>query len=133
MYKEVSCFNNQHAKNNLGVIYKNGYNQIKKDVGLATEYFKEAIKKNDALSMYNLSNILLDENEDSSSKSIELLIESYSLKFEPSLKLLCFLLFQKCESLNYWMKELESYNKKSNKLIEDISHVWSDMKLLISN
>ena len=35
-------FNNQFAKNNLGVIYKNGVD-INKNVFLAKEYFKEAI------------------------------------------------------------------------------------------
>ena len=42
LYKEVANINNQFAKNNLGVIFKNGVD-INKNVFLAKEYFKEAI------------------------------------------------------------------------------------------
>ncbi|KAK8837256.1 hypothetical protein M9Y10_036686 [Tritrichomonas musculus] len=40
-YKDLSNLNNEHAKNNLGVIYKNGFENINKNILLAKEYFKE--------------------------------------------------------------------------------------------
>ena len=45
-YKSISSFNNKYAKNNLGIIYKNGFNDIiKQNIGLAKEYFNEAIRQ----------------------------------------------------------------------------------------
>ena len=60
-YKEASTFNNQYAKNNLGIIYKNGFgDNVKKHTGNAIVYFEEAIRKgNDYLSMYNLAHIYI--------------------------------------------------------------------------
>ena len=34
-YKYASCFNDQYAKNNLGVIFKNGFCGVEKNLGLA--------------------------------------------------------------------------------------------------
>ena len=58
-YKEGSSFNNEYAKNNFGVNIKNGfYDKIQPKIGLAIEYFEEAIRqKNDPVTMFNLSNI----------------------------------------------------------------------------
>ena len=39
-FKESSCFNNNCAKNNLGVIYKNG-EKVMKNINHAIEYFEE--------------------------------------------------------------------------------------------
>lgn len=104
LYKEVSCFNNSHAKNNLGVIYKNGIGNIEKRVFLAKEYFQEAIKKkNDHLSMLNLANIYLDEEESVTlktdkklfrNKAIHLLIESAFQENAISEFFLCLLLIK---------------------------------------
>ncbi|KAK8898369.1 hypothetical protein M9Y10_000654 [Tritrichomonas musculus] len=60
-YKEGSSMDDNRAKNNLGVIFKNGfYDEISPNPGLAIEYFKEAIRqKNDILSMFNLSTIYM--------------------------------------------------------------------------
>ena len=135
LYKEVSCFNNNHAKNNLGVIFKNCFDQTEKNIGLAKVYFEEAIKNNnDILAAYNYSNILLDKNE-SNSNSIKLLIESSSQRFTPSMILLCYLLFFKYNSLNIEIiqKELEIHNKKSKALINEISNVWSRIEPFTSN
>ena len=50
-YKEASSFNHNYSKNNLGIIYKNGFgDEIKKNIGYAIGYFDEAIsQKNDYL------------------------------------------------------------------------------------
>ena len=44
-YKEASSFNNQYAKNNLGIIYKYGYDDVDGDVSISIEYFEEAIRQ----------------------------------------------------------------------------------------
>ncbi|KAK8880547.1 hypothetical protein M9Y10_003227 [Tritrichomonas musculus] len=77
-YKEASSFNNQYSKNNLGIIYKHGYNEIKGNIGNAIVYFEEAIRqKDDYLSMYNLAHIYMyDASTPDLSKSIDLLIRS---------------------------------------------------------
>ena len=68
-YKEGSSLNDQYSKNNLGVIYKNGFYDtfsnkiIPKNIGYSIELFNEAIKqKKDILAIYNLSTIYLYEN-----------------------------------------------------------------------
>ena len=85
-------------KNNLGIICKHGYNEkIKKNSANGIVYFEEAIRqKNDYLSMYNLTNIYIyDENiKQNFNKSIKLLIKS-SKKFEHSMILLCLVLIKK--------------------------------------
>ena len=92
-YKEASSFNNEYAKNNLGILYKNGFGEkIKKNISNAIEFFEEAIRqKNDYISMYNLAHIYIyDETLEQKdiNKQIQLLIES-SNKFHYSLFLLC--------------------------------------------
>ncbi|KAK8850242.1 hypothetical protein M9Y10_018367 [Tritrichomonas musculus] len=98
-YKETSSFNNQYAKNNLGIIFKNGFeNQIKRNLGLAIEYFKEAIRqKNDKIAMYNLAHLYLYENirDDGIDESIQLLINSALQTFSHSIFLLCLALIKK--------------------------------------
>ncbi|KAK8880614.1 hypothetical protein M9Y10_003296 [Tritrichomonas musculus] len=96
-YKEASSFNNQYSKNNLGIIYKHGYNEIKGNIGNAIVYFEEAIRqKNDYLSMYNLAHIYMYDStsEQDLNKSIDLLIRSMN-DFDPSLILLCLALLKK--------------------------------------
>ena len=49
----ASCFYNQYAKNNLGVIYKTGKG-VTENVYRAIEYFEEAIReKNELVSMFS--------------------------------------------------------------------------------
>ncbi|KAK8852714.1 hypothetical protein M9Y10_017703 [Tritrichomonas musculus] len=75
-YKEASSFKDQYAKNNLGVIYKDGFGEFGKNIGLSIEYFTDGIRKyNDLLSMYNLANMYLHKEliKNSIDKSIELL------------------------------------------------------------
>ncbi|KAK8847116.1 hypothetical protein M9Y10_019696 [Tritrichomonas musculus] len=96
-YKEASSFNNQYSKNNLGIIYKHGYNEIKGNIGNAIVYFEEAIRqKNDYLSMYNLAHIYMYDStiKQDLNKSIDLLIRSMN-KFEHSFILLCLALLLK--------------------------------------
>ena len=93
-YKEASSFNNQYAKNNLGIIYRYGYDNVEGKTGNAIEYFKEAIRqKEDYLSMYNLAHIhIYDEKiQGDINKAIDLLIRSSS-KFIHSTVLLSLVL-----------------------------------------
>lgn len=100
LYKELSSLNNNFAKNNLGVLYRNGFgDEIHPNIGYAIEYFKEAIReKNDILSKYNLSITylydipLIDDNEN---KSIELLLDLNDVEFTPFTELLCLSLVKK--------------------------------------
>ena len=122
LYKEASCFNDQYAKNNLGVIYKNGISGINKNLSLAKEYFKEAVaQKNDAVSMFNLSNLLLNEEQETKDykKVIELLIGSSHQGLEESLQLLAFILIEKLKSICYdtIINELNAYGQQSNNLV----------------
>ena len=96
-YKEASSFNNQYSKNNLGIIYKHGYNEIKGNACNAIVYFEEAVQqKNDYLSMYNLAHIYMYDStiKQDLNKSIDLLIRSMN-KFEHSFILLCLALLLK--------------------------------------
>ncbi|KAK8838886.1 hypothetical protein M9Y10_032928 [Tritrichomonas musculus] len=92
-YKEASSFNIHYSKNNLGIIYKHGADEIEVNVGNAIVYFEEAIRqKNDYLSMYNLAHlyIYIDDTANKQeylNKSIDLLIRSL-IEFRPSLTLL---------------------------------------------
>ena len=98
-YKEASSFNNQFAKNNLGILYKNGFDEkIKQNIPLAIEYFNEAIKqKNDYVSMYNLAHIYIFDcsNANDQNKAEDLLIRSAHQNFVPSFELLCLFLIKK--------------------------------------
>ncbi|KAK8850178.1 hypothetical protein M9Y10_018301 [Tritrichomonas musculus] len=81
-YKKGSSFNNQFSKNNLGIIYKHGNNENKRNIGNAIEYFEEAIRqKNDYLSMYNLAHIYMYDStiKQDLNKSIDLLIRSMNV------------------------------------------------------
>ncbi|KAK8839738.1 Receptor-interacting serine/threonine-protein kinase 1 [Tritrichomonas musculus] len=124
-YKEGSSFNDQYAKNNLGIIYKNGFHgEIQPKIGLAIEYFEEAIRqKNDAVSMYNLSNIYIydDRVNQNIDKSIELLIRSFNQGFQPSLYLLIIALIKKVNDFNYFnyfkiIEEIDKYKDTTENL-----------------
>ena len=116
-YKEASSFNIQYAKNNLGIIYKKGFeDKIEPRLGSSIDYFKEAIrKKNDKVSMYNLAHLYLYEEpiKDSIDKSIELLVRSLNEGFYPSFELLCLSLIKK------YGNDFDSITKK---LDEQTSH-----------
>ena len=121
LYKNASNNYNSHAKNNLGFIYKHGFEGIGKKLILAKEYFEEAIRyENNSVSMYNLANLLIDENENDHeySKPIKLLIDSASQYYYPSIEFLILLLFKKYEmfDLEILQIELKINNKQSKKL-----------------
>ena len=114
-YKEASSFNNQYAKNNLGIIYKHGFDQIEGRSSNAIVYFEEEIhQKNDILSMYNLAHIyIFDEMIGGDiNKSIELLIKSF--KFGYSQILLCLILIKKCGNNISLIKGEIERNAKTN-------------------
>ncbi|KAK8876621.1 hypothetical protein M9Y10_006839 [Tritrichomonas musculus] len=92
-YKEASSFNIPYAKNNLGIIYKHGYDKQEGKASNAIVYFEEAIlQKKDILSMYNLALIyIFDDNYKDIDKAINLLIRS-SQDFKNSFILLCLVL-----------------------------------------
>ena len=113
LYKEVSSLNNQYAKNNLGVIYKKGFNENEKDVGRAIEYFKEAIRqKNDVISKYNLANVYLDiedKNSENYKKSLSLLLESIEQGLSISQNLLCVLFIHKYGYIDFETERKSRY------------------------
>ncbi|KAK8871370.1 hypothetical protein M9Y10_007093 [Tritrichomonas musculus] len=120
-YKEASSFNNQYAKNNLGILFKNGYkDEVVKKVGLSIEYFKEAIRqKDDEVSMYNLAHLYFYEDpiKDSIDKSIELLIHSIEKGFQQSKELLCLALLKKHNFNLDMIKEEIDRISKGNKVL----------------
>ena len=137
-YKKASSFNNQYAKNNLGIIYKN-YIEKKYDY---TVYFEEAIRqKNDPVSMYNLSHSYIYEYQDEKliNKSIELLIKSSNIGFIPSIELLCLIILkklnneQKNENRNIYIEnieqELSKFGIKTNELKSSIIHIIHEQQL----
>ncbi|KAK8850219.1 hypothetical protein M9Y10_018343 [Tritrichomonas musculus] len=115
-YKEASSFNNQYAKNNLGIIYKHGFDQIEGNASNAIVYFEEAIRqKNDILSMYNLAHIyIFDETiKGDINKSIELLTKS--IEFKHSQILLSLILIKKCgNNISLIKKEIERIAKAND-------------------
>ena len=116
-YKEVSNMNNNKAKNNLGIIYKVGFDNIKQNIVLAKEYLSEASKRNDSVAKYNLSSILYEEevkNKSNNDKSIQLLIESFENGFKTS-KILFILIFLKqfgMISYTIFQDKMKKYSKQ---------------------
>ena len=122
-YKEASSFDNQYSKNNLGIIYKHGYNEIEGNASLAIVYFEEAIRqKNDYLSIYNLAHIYIyDETiKKDLNKSIDLLIKSIN-KFKHSYILLCLALLKRfdsnIETINQELKKRTDITKSAMRRI----------------
>ena len=132
LYKEASSFNIQYAKNNLGVINKNGCDGIKKNLGAAIDYFSEAIRqKDDYLSMYNLAHLYIYEEEVTSNinKIIDLLIKS-SIQFNHSLILLCLVLIKKFDfNIEMINKEIEKRNDKATNLTTKIYRMIYNLNL----
>ena len=133
-YKEASSFNDKYAKNNLGIIYKNGFgDEIPKNTQFAIELFSESIrKKNDSLAMYNLSHIYLYEmpNYINVNKAIELLIKSVKNGFIQSIELLSLALIKKYGfDINNIKIEIEKYSNKSSSLFIKIMQIIKIRKL----
>lgn len=120
-YKEVSSFYNNFAKNNLGILYKHGFNdKIPKIINSSIEYFEEAIRqKKDKVSMYNLAHLYLYEepNKENIEQSIDLLIRSIKIGFLPSKNLLCLALIKKCGlNIEYIKETINKYGEESNNI-----------------
>ena len=133
-YKEGSSFNNQYSKNNLGIIYKNGFeDKIKPNIGLAAVYFEEAIKKkNDAVAMYNLGHLYLynDQLKDNKQQSIYFLIQSFTEGFHKSLILLCLSLIKSYGySKDKISQRLENVEMESFKLSLLVCQMIDQLKL----
>ena len=95
-YKEGSNNTDPYAKNNLAIIYKDGYgDEIKSRKLNPIEFLNEAIhQKKDILSMYNLANIYMYNDKSKIDDAIDLLFNSFS-QFSYSLNLLCLALVKK--------------------------------------
>ena len=104
-YLESSSFNFAFAKNNLGIIHKNGFgDEIPKNIANAFVYFREAInQKNDIVAMYNLAHCYLhdDPPDKNINEAINLLIRSHNQGFYVSSILLSFILIKR--SLNNYL------------------------------
>ena len=135
-YKEASSFNHQYAKNNLGIIYKNGIsNIIQPNIGYAIEYFKEAIsQKNDLLSKYNLSHIYIYEysTKENIDESIKILIKSIEeVEFSPSYDLLFIALIKKHGfNIEQIKKELYNNTHKNSELVDKIVLLLNNKNLM---
>lgn len=116
-FKEVSCFDSQYAKNNLGVIYKTGTGVVANPSG-SIVYFEEAIRqKEDPMAMFNLAHIYFFEEAGffKLSEAIKLLIKSAIHDVPESTDLLCLAVVKKFKPLNKKevIKEFESVDKQS--------------------
>ena len=127
-YEIASSFNNQYAKNNLGIICKNGVeNEIQKNIEFAIIYFDENIKRsNDKISMYNLAHIYIcvDQSKEMIDKSIDLLINSINQNLLLAEFLLCVALIKK-HGLNFSniYKEIKMKTEKTSRLSDEIFEI----------
>ena len=132
LYKEATSFNDQYAKNNLAIIYKNGYEKIQCNTSSAIEYLIEAIhQKNDFLAKYNLANILMyDEGQNKNlDKSLELLISS-SYHFIHSKILICLLLVKIYGfNLEIIKKVIKQKTDELNELSMQICQIAIDLQI----
>ena len=101
--ESIHLYKETYAKNNLGVIFQHGFNAIEKNIVLSKEYFTESIKEsNNAVSMHNLANVLLDEGEEDElnekfNESIDLLIKSSLCNFFAANVLICLIFMKKIQ------------------------------------
>lgn len=128
-YREASSFNIPYAKNNLGIIYKNGFGtEVKANIGKAMEYFEDAIKiGNDSIAKYNLANIYLYDINDIN-KSIDLLIDSYN-ECSRSIILLSLALIKK-HGFNLEIIQQEENIRIPNKLFTAIKNIITRSNML---
>ena len=130
----MSCFNNQYAKNNLGVIYKTGKG-VKPDISRSIEYFEEAIKQeNDPAAKFNLAHIYFYEKavKQDLSKSLKLLVEAKNDGTPYSFDFLCLVVANKYELLDEEeiAQEFECVDKKSGQsLVKRVINVIKNNRL----
>ena len=126
--KQLNIIKKDRHSNNLGIIYKNGIeNEIKKELGWAIEYFKEAIRYGDyPIPMYNLAHLYFYENpiENSNKESIKLLITSSNKNHYPSKFLLCIVsIYEFGNNINTIIQELNKIEPISCQLINSICNI----------
>ncbi|KAK8883628.1 hypothetical protein M9Y10_042723 [Tritrichomonas musculus] len=135
-YKEASSLNNQYAKNNLGIIYRYGYDNVEGRAGNAIVYFEEAIRqKGDYLSMYNLAHIHIydEKTKGDIDKAIDLLIRSSS-KFYYSTILLSLVLVKKfCFNINTINCEIGKIDGITDVLVNQVYINIEEYKMLNRN
>ncbi|KAK8843603.1 hypothetical protein M9Y10_024662 [Tritrichomonas musculus] len=139
-YKEALITNNERIKNNLAVIYKNGFGGIKKNVELAKMYLEEAIQqKKCAVSMFNLAKIYYFEEEEKGikmhNKSIQLLIMSANSKLDLSITFLFMILLKRFKVINSIIieKELKKANIESQQLADSLYEKYLFLSPLLHN
>ena len=97
-YRKASSFKDPYAKNNLGIIYKNG-DGGKQNIGYSIIYLNEAIElNNNEVSRFNLAHIYFYGKgvEQDLNKTIQLLTSPPIKTFSSGLKLLCLAIIPKC-------------------------------------
>ena len=129
LYIEASVVTTNYAKINLGVILKNGFDCIEKNVIKAKEFFKE---NDDPVSLYNLANLILNENEDNIKEPINFLNKSFSLGFLPSIVLIYLLLIRHFQTHDFEIirskvSELSNVLKDLSKTIEENYAIFSKL------
>ena len=140
-YKDASNLNNYYAKNNLGIIYKNGIaNEVTKNMAAAREYFQDAIRiKNDPFVIINLVKIFLFEesSENNIDQAIKLLFKSLNLCFFKLNELLLLALVKKIRmkygnfvpDFYIFNEELKTVLDIPNDLSYNIFNIIKSMKL----
>lgn len=130
-YKEGSSINDAYSKNNLAIIYKNGFsNIVPKNTQFALELLKEAIKINsNIIFKYNLAHIYMyDENfKGTKQKIIDLLFDPSSMQFESAIDLLTIALIveYKCD-----LRKIEEKTISNKSLCDAIKKKINKEKLL---
>ena len=133
-FKEASCFNNELAKNNLGVLFKLGKG-VKQNIGQSIEYFNEAIRQeNDPVAMFNLAHIYYFEEAGiiDIDKAFDLLIKSSQKQISYSNILLCLVAIKKFKStdIKRIKKELEKIvQQQCSLLLEKIDYFIKSYRL----
>ena len=135
-YKLASSFNSQYAKNNLGVIYKNGIDEIPINHSYAIIYFKEAINRfDDKLSVYNLLHLYIFDikSYDEIDELIPFIFKASMNSFLPVIYLLCIALILKNEfDIINIKNDLFDKTKQYSQLSDKIYQIIVDEKLCVT-
>ena len=136
-YKQSSSLNNHFAKNNLAIMYKNGFG-IQKNILYAEELLKEAIRLDTSeILIYNLAHLYLFEtenNDDNSSKCIDLILDKFTQTSKLCLDILCLCLVKKHKTitLDIIADELMIHKNINNTQAEYIFNAIKQKNLLNS-
>lgn len=117
-FENASSLNNCYAKNNLGVILRNGI-ETDKNVTNAIKYFQEAIKlSNDEVALYNLAHFYFYEEQikiDDFDFLYELLVPSVNKNLISAFELLCLIVLKEFGFSQREIKKLENKLEKYDK------------------